>query len=1245
MENKLTSEVRILNFRKDIIDGPNFVCSSCKRGLFKSSVKYLDKAAICALKTKHKLDNGFFRELGISNNCCLTLCHNCLRHIKKKKVPSINEQNGLILEDIPEELKLKDIEQQLLARTLLFIKIKKLPKSQMRAMKDKIINVPLEDEDISKNMTNLLPRHPDDAHLMCVQLKRKIEMKNSHIAGFIRPNIVIKALETLKQRGNKYYQDVIINENFLEKEEHSTEDEVEDMEIENEVEDMEVETESQILEREKDEAWELEDKRKEEERQTNGVSDSEDEDDTNLKSVKKYQSKQCNNTFLLPDDLTNELVENKGQTHITKTTKGNGNIAVAPGEGKIPTNLLREEDFDVKAFPRHHPCGQYGLHHQRKYKLTAQMYFNQRLMNQDERFAKDPCYLFMACYYLERQQIESQINIAGIKGLSRLNANGERKIHLNDLYSVFSKVKGTPKYWQTARNDLVAKVKQLGPFHIFYTFSCGETRWAEVFLCILYRNGYKIEIPEDWDGHEEDLLVEGKNLKDFINEDMSKSKHKLFEDYTLLITLLFDARVKSFVKNILMAGGKDKIPFKYYSYRVEFQARGMPHIHGVAWISPDYLAKEEINGHLCDIDESKLIDLVKSLVSCSLPEPEEDKELAEIVGSVQKHGHTKSCLKYNGKCRYGFPKLPSNKTFVAKPVDENLDPEKKRKLLEDAKTTLQGALTLLDQPDLGVDEKMSFEEFVEKVGQQIGKELTPEVYMKHIGITERGKTIILKREVKERFVNNYNKEMITAWNANMDIQLALDPFAVITYIVNYVNKDETGLTKFMKEALTKLPANEDTREKLRALKTTYLTHRQIGASEAVYRVIPNMKLKDSNIKCVFVASGFPDNRSCFYLKVNEESTEELEIDEDEDEDDYEDENEDDEYESEDEDSNDEEMDNKPTRNPVQIEGRAGMFKKSISIIERYAARPKYLRTMCLAQFATSYTYQAKPPKKVKFDKNGNSRGRSSKKIFNQDIFLPTHIALKDGLGIMRLRKEPAVLRIHTSKRKDGHEKHYSEMVLFSPWMNEEKELPQDEDACIEEYIKRRDDINTNREAIYPGEATIDLLEGEELELKRPTHLVEMLDNQGDQENADDLEEGAVDDPDFETFAYTGNLNLDEHPNKFEDFKYKELCVPDEFELQQMTRQLVPEQMNVMRTVLSSCRDIVKAEKYPQIKRKPVRRIVHGGAGVGKSQTIKVLAMQAEKTLRKPGHHPNRPRVLLAAFTGKAASLIGKFKMK
>ena len=117
----------------------------------------------------------------------------------------------------------------------------------------------------------------------------------------------------------------------------------------------------------------------------------------------------------MPEDLANQVILNKGKSSIKKPIgKGEfGSIKIAPGEGKIPTNLLREDDFDVRAFPRHHPNGQYGLHHPRTQKLTARMYFNQRLMNQDDRFSKDTCYLFMACYYLERQSIERQIDISG----------------------------------------------------------------------------------------------------------------------------------------------------------------------------------------------------------------------------------------------------------------------------------------------------------------------------------------------------------------------------------------------------------------------------------------------------------------------------------------------------------------------------------------------------------------------------------------------------------------------------------------------------------------------------------------------------------------------------------------------------------------------------------------------------------------------------------------------------------------
>ena len=80
--------------------------------------------------------------------------------------------------------------------------------------------------------------------------------------------------------------------------------------------------------------------------------------------------------------------------------------------------------------------------------------------------------------------------------------------------------------------------------------------------------------PDNWDGDDEKVLVEGIPILTFVDQ-MEENKHEVFRDYTFLITRMFDARVKSFIPNILMGPGKDKIKLTHYSYRVEFQARGM----------------------------------------------------------------------------------------------------------------------------------------------------------------------------------------------------------------------------------------------------------------------------------------------------------------------------------------------------------------------------------------------------------------------------------------------------------------------------------------------------------------------------------------------------------------------------------------------------------------------------------------------------------------------------------------------
>jgi hypothetical protein len=84
----------------------------------------------------------------------------------------------------------------------------------MKSNFDQIVSVPLECDDVSKTVSQL-PRHPDDASIVAVQLKRRLQLKNSHLSEYIRPKVILNALKALKACGNQFYQDIDINEDFL----------------------------------------------------------------------------------------------------------------------------------------------------------------------------------------------------------------------------------------------------------------------------------------------------------------------------------------------------------------------------------------------------------------------------------------------------------------------------------------------------------------------------------------------------------------------------------------------------------------------------------------------------------------------------------------------------------------------------------------------------------------------------------------------------------------------------------------------------------------------------------------------------------------------------------------------------------------------------------------------------------------------------------------------------------------------
>ena len=55
---------------------------------------------------------------------------------------------------------------------------------------------------------------------------------------------------------------------------------------------------------------------------------------------------------------------------------------------------------------------------------------------------------------------------------------------------------------------------------------------------------------------------------------------------------------------------------------------------------------------------------------------------------------------------------------------------------------------------------------------------------------------------------------------------------------------------------------------MRALANEFTSHRQVGESEAYYKLFPEMHLTESSVKTVFAPTGFPRNRHTFLRKEN-----------------------------------------------------------------------------------------------------------------------------------------------------------------------------------------------------------------------------------------------------------------------------------------------------------------------------------------------------------------------------------------
>ena len=126
--------------------------------------------------------------------------------------------NGLQVDILPEpKLRLTELENNIIALNIVFQKFHLKPKSRWSGTHDRLVNVPISQQDIKKTL-KALPRTPAEAGIIPVGLKRKLEYKTTHLQQLIDIKKIYKYLHYLiyisKSKYYKIFDDV---DSFMER--------------------------------------------------------------------------------------------------------------------------------------------------------------------------------------------------------------------------------------------------------------------------------------------------------------------------------------------------------------------------------------------------------------------------------------------------------------------------------------------------------------------------------------------------------------------------------------------------------------------------------------------------------------------------------------------------------------------------------------------------------------------------------------------------------------------------------------------------------------------------------------------------------------------------------------------------------------------------------------------------------------------------------------------------------------------
>ena len=1173
-------------FHQEIQQGPTCVCTSCHRLLWRKSVIKLDFRRYQNFpELVRKIFSHNFIKFSIDQQ--IYVCKTCDKSIKEKKLPSQAKANSLHLDTIPEILaELNELEIRLISRRILFMMLKELPSGRQRGLKGPAVNVPA---NLGGAIT-LLPRIPSNMHIVTMEFKRRLQYKTNYLKDFIHPQQVMAALNYLKDN-NSLYTDVTFNNEWLQLWQTDASDLYESA-----FSHQQSTSETTFANRGISEEGENDPPQQSNSGSQPPEPNNEDQEPPSLHdpetSSQPIQADHSEQSQPSEDPTSEEAavqaydesVQLRGLPHNTCIqqeifTDHRKTYSLAPGEGNRPIPLLTDGNFEELANPEKFPKGTGGFNNPataRTTPLSLKQYINARLLDVDGRFAKDVNYLFALQYADEQKQLEDAVyvHLRKLRGndiISNISAGTIRNpsslqtlIMQDQAYRHLKNIRGSPPYWQNMFYDALGMIRHLGVATFFLTLSAADLRWPEVIQAIAAQYGQTLTTTQ------------------VINMPW-KQRCNWLRSNPITAARMFQYRVDTFVTQFLKSPVHPIGVVKDYIIRVEFQQRGSPHVHCLFWIQGAPKLGEQ-----SDDDVKKFID---AHISCHIPGSNNNSSLRTLVDELQRHKCNPRCTRKD-KCRFNFPRPPSNITLISDEPTGNVG-----RPLEKARAILKSVQQVMKSSH--VTELTTLEEILQKA------KVTPAEYKDALSINASGRSIILQRQPHESNVNNYSPVILSAWQANMDIQYVVNVYACVMYIASYVMKAEKGMSEMLKQAAKEMES-EAIRTKLRKLGSVFLNNRELSAQEATYRAL-SLPLRKFSRQVIFINTDEEAKRVRLLLPLQALANKE---DEDED-----------------------------------------IFCKNI--LDRYPKRPPVMNQMCLADFASNYRLTSTKPPAQDEDIDTNPVDVDDAEMLDTDGAplpeMPKTIVLPDQLGTMQRRKFPAVLRWAShSKEKDPERFFHGRLMLFTAW-RAETELLGNYLSYKDRYQEEMEQIKVReKQHIYISEQLEEVCD--QLQQNGPPQAAWDLVGSDDEERTGfrppEEENDSPDSPrpmDPEDLEANANLitcgtrgtSCDSRAGRYTAEIEKEVLTHQEYNSRM--RHLNQKQRQVVVFHREWCKRTVASLNGNPEPIKPYFLFLSGPGGVGKSHIIEMIRADTVNYFRHAKSvQPKDVTILLTAATGVAA---------